>query len=111
MCELAKHRRISYPSIPCVASKLFALIHSDVWGPSRTTSYTGKKWFLTLIDDHSRVCCVYILKAKFEVATVFQNFHSMIKTHYQANIQKVIMEVNFLTQFWETILLNMEFVC
>lgn len=30
------------------------LIHSDVWGPSKIKKVTGKRWFITFIDNHSR---------------------------------------------------------
>ena len=31
------------------------MIHSDIWGPSRIQSLTGEKWFITFIDDHTRI--------------------------------------------------------
>ena len=43
MCQLAKHKRSVYPSLKYVPSKPFALIHSDIWGPSKI-----KKTFQTL---------------------------------------------------------------
>ena len=30
------------------------LMHSDVWGPMKTESIGGVKYFLTFIDDYSR---------------------------------------------------------
>lgn len=54
-CELAKHHRAVFPSQPYKKSKPFTLIHSDVWGPSRVTTFSGKGWFITFIDDHTRV--------------------------------------------------------
>jgi len=68
-------------------SKPFALIHSDVWGPSRITTKEGKKWFVTFIDYHTRTSWVYLLKEKSEVEGVFKMFHNMVKTQFQASIQ------------------------
>ena len=40
------------------------LIHSDVSGPIPTTSINGSRYFLTFIDDCSRLCWVYFMKHK-----------------------------------------------
>lgn len=38
ICPFAKQTRTSYLSTPNVPSKTFALINSDVWGPSRVAT-------------------------------------------------------------------------
>lgn len=53
-CNLAKSHRVSFPIKPYSASKPFYLLHSDVWGPSKVNTLSGKKWFVTFIDDHTR---------------------------------------------------------
>ncbi|KAG8492630.1 hypothetical protein CXB51_010049 [Gossypium anomalum] len=40
--------------------------HSDLWGASRVKNITGARWLITFIDDHTRVCEVYLLKEKSE---------------------------------------------
>ena len=29
-------------------------IHSDLWGPARTHSHSGSRYFMSLVDDYSR---------------------------------------------------------
>ena len=87
VCELAKHHRTSFPKSKYKPSIPFTLIHSDLWGPSRTPNRTHKKWFITFIDDHTRLCWVYLLTDKTEVRLVFMHFHSMIQTQFHTNIQ------------------------
>ena len=36
--------------------------------------FLEKKWFLTLIDDHTRVCWVYLLKKKSNAKQIFKKF-------------------------------------
>ena len=43
--------------------------------------------YITFIDDHTRLCWVYLLTDKTEVRSVFLNFHSMIQTQFQTKIQ------------------------
>ena len=86
-CQFAKNTRVSYPLRPHLPSAPFSLIHSDIWGPSRITSLTGSKWFITFIDDHSHACWVYLLKEKSDATMVFKNFRNMVETQFQKKIQ------------------------
>ncbi|RDY02281.1 hypothetical protein CR513_14294, partial [Mucuna pruriens] len=36
-------------------SKPFEYVHSDLWGPSRVTNLGRDSYFLTMIDDFSRI--------------------------------------------------------
>ncbi|GJP75377.1 hypothetical protein CLOP_g5831 [Closterium sp. NIES-67] len=45
-----------------------ALVHMDVVGPTRAPSLLGSRYFLTIVDDHTRAVWVYPLKSKGEVA-------------------------------------------
>ena len=85
--KLAKHTRVSFPHKPYTPSSPFSLIHSDVWGPSKVTTSSGKRWFITFIDDHTRITWVYLLRHKSETCQVFKNFHKMIQTQYQTSIR------------------------
>lgn len=87
VCELAKHQRTSSKHSSYKPTQPFSLIHSDLWGPSRSPNRTQTKWFITFIDDHTRLCWVYLLKDKTKVHTVFVNFHTMIQTQFRTNIQ------------------------
>ena len=49
----------------------------------------GKKWFITLIDDHTRVSWVFLLKEKSEVETVFKSFYNMVETQFNSKIPMV----------------------
>ncbi|CAI7878327.1 unnamed protein product [Closterium sp. NIES-53] len=44
------------------------LVHMDVVGPTRAPSLSGSRYFLTIVDDHTRAVWVYPLKIKGEVA-------------------------------------------
>ncbi|CAJ2635918.1 unnamed protein product [Trifolium pratense] len=86
-CEFAKHHRSHFPLQPYKPSKPFSVIHSDVWGPNRTSTLSHKKLFITFIDDHSRVCWVYLLKGKSDVCQAVKDFVKMVQNQFQTNIQ------------------------
>lgn len=88
-CEdlfLSKSYRISYKIKSYVPSKPFYLIHSDIWGPSKRSTLYGKIWFITFIDDHKRLCWVYLIKNNYEVEQHFKKIYNFVKTQFQTRI-------------------------
>ena len=69
------------------------LIHSDVCGPSKVTTSSGKWWFVTFIDDHNCLTWVYLIANKSEVSSIFQSIYHTIETqfHTKISIFEVIM--------------------
>ena len=54
-CQFGKHTRVLFPKrLDPRTKSLFELIHTDVWGPSRSTFTLGFRYFVTFIDDYSR---------------------------------------------------------
>ena len=87
VCQLAKHTRNSYPSLPYKPSRPFSMIHSDIWGPSRVTNINGSRWFVSFIEDHTRTTWTVLMKEKSETASIFQKFQSMILNQFNQKIQ------------------------
>jgi hypothetical protein len=95
VCQLSKHIRNNYPTISyksshpfvIIHSDPFVIIHSDVWGPLPVKNITGTRWFVSFVDDHTRLTWLFIMKEKSEVGQIFQNFHSMIQTQFHTKIQ------------------------
>lgn len=51
-CFRAKQTYDSFPLSNNKATRVFDLIHMDVWGPYRTQSSSGARYFLTIVDDY-----------------------------------------------------------
>lgn len=77
---MAKSHRVSYPVSLNKSNIPFALIHSNVRGPSPITTSFGHRWVVTFVDDCTQMTWLYQLKTKAEVFTMFQTFHVMIRT-------------------------------
>ena len=63
------------------------VIHFDVWGPSKVTTFGGSWWFVTFFDDCTRMTWVCLMKSKSEVNLLFQIFYKMVRTQYNAHVQ------------------------
>ena len=86
VCELVKSHRVSFPLSLNRSLVPFIVIHSDVWGPSNVPTLSGSRWFVTFIDDCTRVTSVCLMKSKGEVNMLFQQFYRMMCTQYNAQI-------------------------
>ena len=63
-CILAKSHRVTYPLSMNKSDIPFALIHSDVWGPSPKSTMSGFCRFVIFVDDCTRMTWIYLLKHK-----------------------------------------------
>ena len=88
ICEYAKHTRISFP-ISNKRSSPFFQIHSDIWGPSTIPNTSGSRWFVTFIDDCTRVSWIYLLKNKSDVSRIFSIFCTMVQNQFGTKIKKI----------------------
>lgn len=86
-CHFAKHYRSSLsPRNNKRADFAFQLVHSDVWRPCLIVSKAGFRYFVTFVDDFSRMTWIYFMKNRFEVFSHFSNFCVEIKTQFNASI-------------------------
>ena len=86
VCIRAKQHWVSFPSQLYKPTHPFILVHSDVWGPSKVTTSSGKWWFVMFIDDHIRLTWVFLISDKSEVTSVFQDFYHTVETQFNAKI-------------------------
>nr|KYP35823.1 Retrovirus-related Pol polyprotein from transposon TNT 1-94 [Cajanus cajan] len=89
-CVIGKHARTSFPrSSEYRAKEQLGLIHTDLCGPITPESFSGKKYFVSFIDDFSRKTWVYFLKEKLEVFETFKKFKVMVEKETSKFIKAV----------------------
>ena len=87
VCELEKSHHASFPLILNKSLVPFMIIHSDVWGPSKIPTMGRSWWFVTFIDDCTRMTWLCLMKSKSEVNLLIQKFYKTTRTQYNAQIQ------------------------
>ena len=72
LCQLRKHTRVPFPKRLDQRTKFpFELVHTDVWGSSRTESTLGFRYFVTFIDDYSRCTWLSLMKTQIDLFSIF----------------------------------------
>lgn len=81
-CSLAKFTKLPFVKSESRASKIFDLVHIDTWLPYKV-HYRGKfKYFITFVDDFSRVTWVRLIKLKFEAFDDIKSFVKMARNQF-----------------------------
>lgn len=82
-CMKGKFTHLPFPQkSETMSENILDLVHTDVCGPMQTSSVSGKLYFLTIIDDYSRYCKLYLLKYKSEVFDKFQEYLELVKNQH-----------------------------
>ena len=86
-CQLGKHTRVPFPKrLKQRTKSSFKLIHTNIWGPSRTESTLGFRYFITFIDDYSCCTWLFLTKNRAELISIFQKFHAEVRTQFNTSI-------------------------
>ncbi|CAI7854756.1 unnamed protein product [Closterium sp. NIES-54] len=83
-----KLARTSSPTSTTRASASLELVHTDMCGPMETPDREkGSKYFITFLDDFSRLSWVTLVKTKDEVAKVFKRWIHYAEREAGANVK------------------------
>ena len=87
-CEYVKLYRVHLsPRVNKRVSAPFELVHSNVWGPCPVLSPTEFKYFVTFVDDFSRVALLYLMKSRSKLFSHFSVFCAEIQTQFHISMQ------------------------
>ncbi|CAL2276373.1 unnamed protein product [Prunus armeniaca] len=89
MCNGKNHREAFPQESKWRAKEPLGLIHSNICGPMQTPSLGGTRYFITFIDDYSRMCWVYFLRNKSEALHVFKKFKVMVELKSGYHIKRL----------------------
>ena len=62
------------------------LVHSDLCEMNGELTKSGKRYFMTFIDDCTRFCYVYLLKTKDEVLHYFKVYKAEVENQPEKKI-------------------------
>ena len=65
------------------------LIHSDLCEMNGLLTRGGKRYFMTLIDDATRYCYIYLLKTKDEGFHYFKIFKAEVENQIERKVKRL----------------------
>lgn len=93
ICPQAKQTKNSFHSSQSKTTQAFELVHVDTWGPYRVQTHNGFKFFLTVVDDFTKMTWIFLMKQKSEAAGLLDIFANYVHTQFNKAI-KIIRSDN-----------------
>lgn len=89
-CVMGKQYQNSFPRRSTWKAKApLEIVHTDICGKMPTPSLSHHRYFLTFIDDYSRMTWVYFLKEKSETFTIFKQFKTLVEKQSGCSIKTI----------------------
>lgn len=86
---LAKHHKMPFVESHSRSPVSFDPLHIDLWGHYRVPTYIGTKYFLTIIDDHTRVTGTHLLQSKDQVLSIISGFLAFVSNHFKSMFKHI----------------------
>jgi len=75
ICLVGKHSRLTFKSgLKMRVKHVLNVVHSDTRGPIKVPTYSGNRYFITFVDEYSRMLWLYLIKLKSDALEVFKKF-------------------------------------
>ncbi|KAG5516925.1 hypothetical protein RHGRI_037606 [Rhododendron griersonianum] len=87
VCPLAKQTRLPFPLSSISSTLPFQLIHCDIWGPHRHQTYSGARYFLTIVDDFTRCTWLFLMSHKSDASSLLKSFFTFVHNQFNAHIK------------------------
>jgi hypothetical protein len=82
-----KHTRVSFKTKEYSTSKTFELVHTTLYGISRTKTLKCESYFMLLIDNYTIMTWVTFIKEKYEAFEKFKYFKSLVENETDSKIK------------------------
>ncbi|WOH11612.1 hypothetical protein DCAR_0831102 [Daucus carota subsp. sativus] len=86
-CQFGKSRCLPLQRSTNRRSTKFKLIHTDLMGPMKTTSYGGFRYVMIFVDDYSKYAWVNFLANKSETLAKFVEFQTDVEKEFKRDIK------------------------
>lgn len=87
-CQLGRHVRLPFPASSSCTLRPFELIHCDLW-TSTTTSVSGYKYYLVILDDFSHYLWAFHLHLKSDTFPTLYVFFVYVCTQFGVTVQGI----------------------
>ncbi|XP_019248461.1 PREDICTED: uncharacterized protein LOC109227719 [Nicotiana attenuata] len=100
-----KQTRLPFPISHSKSASSFQLVHMDVWGPYRVNTHNGYRYFLTLVDDSTRMTWTFLLRLKSDVYVVLTDFLHLVENQFSTTIKTFRPDNDY--EFFNTLCSNL----
>lgn len=89
VCIENKMHNVPFENNRYRAREILEIVHTDLNGPHTTEGLNGEKYFLTFVDDYSKLVKVYTIKSKAQVYDCFVEYINEVENLTGKSIKKL----------------------
>ena len=89
VCVNAKQTRFPFKTERMRATRILQIIHTDVCGPFEIETHDRKRYFVTMIDDFSHFCTVFLIRYKSEVSECLKQFVNSVENQFNKKVSVI----------------------
>lgn len=89
---LQNNIRLSFSSNNFKYTKIFELLHIDIWKPYKVPIHKEYKYFLTIVDSYSKVTWTLFMRNKSNTFQLFKNITIGAMNQFEITIKKIISD-------------------
>lgn len=86
---IGKLQRSKFPKAVHRTKDILDYIHIDCWGPSRVESIDGHIYFLSIIDDYSRMTWIFLMKHKSDAFGKFKEWKTLVENQTEKKVKRL----------------------
>jgi len=88
-CIFGKLHRSKFPKAVHRTKGTLDYVHADCWGPSRVESLCGHRYFLSIIDDYSRMTWVFTMRHKGDAFSRFREWKTLVENQTGKKVKRL----------------------
>lgn len=93
ICPMAQQNKLPFPISSITSKDCFELLYIDTWGPYKTPTYKGERYFLSIADDFSRGIYTFFLSTKSNAFSALKTFLALVERQFATKV-KIIRSNN-----------------
>lgn len=88
-CSLSKLQKAYNLESGGKANGVFELIHSDLVGPITPAGYEGSRYYVSFVDDYTRLSRIYVMKEKSQLLSKLKDFYAWCFAQRGVGIKRI----------------------
>eukprot|EP00961_Rhodomonas_salina_P113047 1520957-Rhodomonas_salina.1 len=88
-CVMGKQHRLPFAASSNSSKKQLQLVHMDLCGPMPVSSLGGSNYFITFLDDYSKLSLVYPVERKSDTASIVREVITLLENQSGYKVQRV----------------------
>lgn len=86
---MARQSRLPFPERTTLTTKIFEILHVNLWRPYHIATHDRHKYFITFVDDYNRCTWANLLSYKSNALQTIKAFFAMVRNQFSISVKTI----------------------